>query len=100
MRKGISARSFLEWRKTVGQSTKRRFIMFRFVRYSVLGLVLALPFAMPTSSEAATFWYRPVHRPIVVVNSPVRVVAPVPVIAPVRVWGPFGYWRGGVFYRR
>ena len=66
--------------------------MYRTIRFSLLGLVLALPFAMPQSSEAAapagTVWYRPLPRwPIIVVN-------------PIRVWHPIGIWQGPVFIRR
>ena len=86
--------------------------MFRFIRLSLLGMVLGLPFAMPQISDAAAIWYRPVlPGPVVVVNpvrvvtplpivAPIRIVEPIRVVTPIRVIEPIGVWRGGVFIRR
>jgi hypothetical protein len=106
MRKtGLAASSF-GWVEMIAVTlNKGDSSMFRFIRISLLGLVLALPFAMPQSSEAS-FWYRPLpYRPVVVVN-PIRVWNPVPVYnpirvyQPIRVYSPIGVWHGPVFYRR
>jgi hypothetical protein len=71
----------------IGVHQQRRFIMFRFLKFSLLGLALALPFAMPQCSEAAA----PAGSVVIIRRLPPR---------PMVVWYPGWFWHGRVIIRR
>jgi hypothetical protein len=53
MRKPPANPSFVFWEQTIGAKQKRRLTMFRILRFGLLGLIFAVPFAMPQASQAA-----------------------------------------------
>ena len=52
-RKLPATTSFVFWEQTIGAKQKGRLTMFRILRFALLGLVFAVPFAMPQASQAA-----------------------------------------------